>query len=97
MHHLGSVVQENPLDQSYKGTLARFSGLTKEEVVSTLAYMDYVEETAKYRPEERYAFGSSDSKPIFVTGGSKAKPDYMPAKSVDYLYQGLPLSEFIIP
>lgn len=81
---LDDYYEKNPLDQSYEGTLARFSGLTKEEVVSTLAYMDYVEETAKYQPAERYAFGSSDSKPILVTGGSKVKPEYMPAKEVAY-------------
>ena len=47
----------NPIDNSIEGTLARFSGLSKEEVADTLALINYLAHVADYHPEERYAFG----------------------------------------
>lgn len=52
--------EENPLDQSFEGTLARFSGMTKEDVSDTLALIDYYRFLNEYEPEERYAFGPED-------------------------------------
>ena len=49
--------KENPLDESYEGTLARFTGVNKEDVTDTLAWMDYQRYIADYDPSERYAFG----------------------------------------
>ena len=80
---LEDYYQKHPLDQSYEGTLARFSGLTKEEVTTTLAYMDYLEEVEKYQPTERYAFGMAESKPIIINGGD-IRPEFMPNKEVAY-------------
>ena len=50
---------ENPLDNSYEGVLARYSGLTKDQVIATLDYMDYQNYIADYDPTERYAFGEN--------------------------------------
>ena len=68
---LDEYYKENPIDNSYEGQLARFSGLTKDEVVSTLAYMDYIEAVAKYQPGECYSFDGSDDERIIVDGGKK--------------------------
>lgn len=68
---LDEYYAENPIDNSYEGQLARFSGLTKDEVVNTLAYMDYIEAVAKYQPGEYYSFGDSNDELIIVDGGKK--------------------------
>ena len=68
---LDEYYKENPIDNSYEGQLARFSGLTKDEVTSTLAYMDYIEAVAKYQPGECYSFDGSDDERIIVDGGKK--------------------------
>lgn len=49
---------ENPIDDSFEGTLARFSGMTVEQVDTTLALIDYYDYVANYDPSERYAFGA---------------------------------------
>ena len=49
--------EENPVDNSYEGMLARYSGLSKEETIAYLDYIDYYEYVAKYDASERYAFG----------------------------------------
>ena len=54
---LDEYYEQNPIDNSYEGTIARYSGLTKEEVTDTLALIDYVNYLAQYNPSERYAFG----------------------------------------
>ena len=54
---LDKYYEEHPLDNSYEGILARFSGLTKDQVVATLDYIDYLKYIAEYDPSERYAFG----------------------------------------
>ena len=56
--YLEEYYEENPLDNSYEGMLARYSGLDKEtvsDVLDVLAYYEYVNE---YNPSERYAFGA---------------------------------------
>ena len=42
--------EENPLDNSYEGVLARMSGLTKEQVVAVLDLMEYESFLAEYDP-----------------------------------------------
>ena len=56
---LEEYYKNNPLDNSYEGILARYSGLSKETVVATLDYIDYIKYVAQYKPEERYAFGDT--------------------------------------
>ncbi|MBR5027134.1 hypothetical protein IKX64_00875 [Candidatus Saccharibacteria bacterium] len=48
---------ENPVDNSMEGVLARYSGLTKDQVIATLDYIDYSNYIAKYDPSECYPFG----------------------------------------
>ncbi len=54
---LEEYYEENPLDNSYEGMIARFSGLTKDEVIFALETMEYMDYLAEYDPTERYAFG----------------------------------------
>ena len=54
--------EENPLDNSYEGILARYSGLEKEDVEGILGVLEYVNYIANYNPSERYAF-SQEVKP----------------------------------
>ena len=44
--------EENPIDNSYEGLLAYFSGHTKEDVQLALDYIDYQDAIAKYHPEK---------------------------------------------
>ena len=55
--YLEEYDKENPVDNSYEGMLARYSGLGKDEVIAYLDFMDYCDYIAKYDPSERYAFG----------------------------------------
>ena len=55
--YLRNYYNENPLDQSFEGTLARFSGQTKEKVGGVLAWINYMDFLSEYDPSERYVFG----------------------------------------
>lgn len=57
--YLRNYNEANPLDQSFEGTLARFTGMTKEKVDDTLALIEYYDFLSEYNPSERYAFGGS--------------------------------------
>ena len=43
---------ENPLDNSYAGIIARYSGMSKDHVVAVLDLMNYMEFLANYDPSE---------------------------------------------
>ncbi|MBQ8156637.1 hypothetical protein IJ101_02510 [Candidatus Saccharibacteria bacterium] len=62
--YLEKYYKENPVDTSFEGTLARFSGKSVEEVESTLALVVYYDQLAKYRPSERYAFVEKEEKGV---------------------------------
>ena len=53
--------ETHPLDQSPEGILARYSGMTKDDVIATLEYINALEYIANYQPEERYAFGQDEA------------------------------------
>ncbi|MBQ2643712.1 hypothetical protein IJG11_02215 [Candidatus Saccharibacteria bacterium] len=55
--YLEEYYKENPLDNSYEGMLARYSGLDKETVSDILYIARYYEYVNNYNPAERYAFG----------------------------------------
>ena len=57
--YLNDYYEENPLDQSLEGTLARFTGMTKDKVEDTFALIEYFEFLDNYDASERYAFGES--------------------------------------
>ena len=47
---LDEYERKNPIDNSYEGTIARYSGYTKEDVVATLESVRYFEWLANYKP-----------------------------------------------
>ena len=49
--------EKEPIDNSYEGILARYSGLTTDQVVAFFDELEYYEYLADYDPSERYAFG----------------------------------------
>ncbi len=51
---LEEYYEENPLDNSYEGVLARKTGLTKDEVISTLDTIEYLTFIANYEPDGLY-------------------------------------------
>lgn len=55
---LDDYYEEHPLDNSYEGILARYSGLTKDTVVALLDTLDYHNYIAQYDASTRYAFGA---------------------------------------
>lgn len=55
---LEDYYKEHPLDNSYEGLLARYSGMTKDNVIALLDFVDYVDYIAHYDPSTRYAFGA---------------------------------------
>lgn len=57
--YLDKYYEEHPLDNSYEGILARYSGLTKENVIAVLDIVDYYNFVANYDASDRYAFGES--------------------------------------
>lgn len=54
--------EQNPLDNSYEGILARYSGMTKDDVIATLDFIDAMDYIANYKPETRLAFGRNNDK-----------------------------------
>ncbi len=77
---------ENPIDQSFEGTLARFSGMSKEQVEDTLALMEYYEFLDEYEPSERYAFVKpAESEPLLFDNDNKlAKTYYILLNQISY-------------
>lgn len=59
--YLNDYYTKNPIDDSFEGTLARFSGMTKEDVIATLELIDGLNYIANYHPEERLAFGIEET------------------------------------
>ena len=55
---------ENPLDQSYEGIIARYSGKSKEQVIAVLDLLDYAEFLAKYDPTDKYPLGPVEEEEI---------------------------------
>ncbi|MBR3254535.1 hypothetical protein IKF88_02280 [Candidatus Saccharibacteria bacterium] len=55
---LDEYYEQNPLDNSYEGILARYSGLTKDNVIAILDVVDYYNYIAQYDATTRYAFGA---------------------------------------
>ena len=61
--YLEDYYKEHPLDNSYEGILARYSGMTKDNVIALLDYIEYADYIAHYDPSTRYAFGAPAVKP----------------------------------
>lgn len=65
---LEEYYKDNPLDDSYEGMLARYSGLEKEDVIALLDAIEYYDYIAKYDPSTRYAFNDSKIKIVDSKG-----------------------------
>lgn len=46
--------EQNPLDTSYEGTIARYTGMTKDEVENTIALAEYINFLGEYDPTRMY-------------------------------------------
>lgn len=53
---ISKYYEEHPLDNSYEGILARYSGLTKENVVAVLNTLDVLAFMNDYNPTELYPY-----------------------------------------
>ncbi len=51
---IAQYYKENPLDNSYEGIIARYSGKKKEQVIAVFNLMQYVAFLAKYDPSNLY-------------------------------------------
>ncbi len=51
--YIKDYYEEHPLDNSFEGILARYSGMTKEDVISTIELIQGLDYIAKYKPSER--------------------------------------------
>lgn len=65
----------HPIDTSFEGTLARISGLTKNDVAFLMEYTRYSTEIANYDPSERYSF-IEVSEPEKIHFEENIIPDY---------------------
>ncbi len=54
---LDEYYEENPLDNSYEGILARKAGMTKDDVIALLDLVEYWDYIANYNPSTRYQMG----------------------------------------
>ncbi|MBR3322894.1 hypothetical protein IKG13_02455 [Candidatus Saccharibacteria bacterium] len=54
--YLAEYYEKNPIDNSFEGVLARYSGLTKENVVATIDLMDVMDFVASYKPADLYPY-----------------------------------------
>lgn len=62
---LEDYYDNNPLDNSYEGILARYSGMTKSDVIATLDFINGLLYIANYKPEDRLAFGKPEAEEIY--------------------------------
>lgn len=60
--YLEEYYEENPVDDSFEGQLARFSGMSKEKVEDTLALIEYYQFLDEYDASTRYAFNVKEEK-----------------------------------
>ena len=57
---LDEYYDKNPLDNSYEGIMARYTGLDKDTVIAVLDIVDYGNYIASYDPSTRYQFGEPE-------------------------------------
>ena len=83
--------EENPLDNSDEGILARYSGLSKDDVITTLAFIGGLEYIASYDPSTRLAFGKeNNSKEFFFEDTEETyKGDYLALELKYILYNDI--------
>ena len=52
--YISQYYEKHPIDTSYEGTIARFSGMTKDQVSATLAFINVANFIAEYEPRSLY-------------------------------------------
>ena len=65
---VSSYYEKHPLDNSFEGVIARYSGMSKEKVIATLSLMELSEWIAEYKPTTLLPYPSTgdDEKAIEV-------------------------------
>lgn len=83
---LDKYYEENPIDDSYEGIIARYSGLSKDTVEETLALVEYADFIANYDPTtygpERYQ--SPDDNIQFESSEVIASEEYIMNRYIIY-------------
>lgn len=87
--YLREYYEKNPLDNSYEGMLARYSGLTTEQVADVIDMLWYAEYIQNYDPTERYAFDGAElvdkeMAPVEFDNENVLASDDMPRTSIVY-------------
>jgi hypothetical protein len=57
---------EHPKDYSFEGTLARISGMTKDDIAFLIEMTKYSNFLANYDPSTHYSFSESKEEPVFL-------------------------------
>ena len=57
-----AYAETHPVDTSFEGTLARISGLTRDDVAFLLEVIDYSNQLAQYDPTTRYGYVGTEEK-----------------------------------
>ncbi|MBR3257229.1 hypothetical protein IKG02_03005 [Candidatus Saccharibacteria bacterium] len=65
---LVSFYEKNPIDNSYEGVLARYAGMSKEQVSLALDYLDALKYLANYDSSSRLVFGKTKEQVLKVNG-----------------------------
>ncbi len=60
--YLAEYYKENPLDESFEGTLARYSGLTKDNVIAMLDLIEVQTWIADYEPADLMPYAKAEEK-----------------------------------
>ena len=66
----------HPVDNSFKGTLSRISGLSMNDVAFLIEYVDYSAQLAKYDPSTRDLFGDYQKPEVTVSFTENITPTY---------------------
>jgi len=68
---LTEYYEENPIDTSFEGTLARYSGLTKDNVIALLDYVEVQSFIAEYEPANLLPYSQEEGNedPIKIDDG----------------------------
>jgi hypothetical protein len=80
--YLEEYYEENPVDDSFEGQLARFAGMSKEKVEDTLALIDYYQFLDEYDASTRYAFNVKEEK-------KEVEIEYENENEIAYLITGI--------
>ena len=85
--YLKEYYKENPLDDSYEGILARYSGLPKETVIAVLDYVEYWDYIANYDASSRKDFTAPEIEEpdtIYIDGDREAPTEFLGLNTIVY-------------